>query len=68
MVSLQRRAEFLRLVAIKFGQNSREGDLRDDLLLVRVGEQWRGGKVKGEEEERRRDLLYIYPSASVWVG
>lgn len=58
----------MSLLAVKFGQNGGEGDLRDNLLLVGILEQWGRWQVEREEEEGRRDKLNICLSEDMAAG
>jgi hypothetical protein len=57
LVPLERVAKLVRRLAIVLGEDRRERDLGDDVLLDRVLEERRLGKVECEEEERRPGRL-----------
>lgn len=43
MMTLERRSNLLRALAIKFGENSAQRHLRNDLHFVQILEEWGGG-------------------------
>lgn len=51
LMALERRAELVRLLSVEFGEDGREGDLRDNFLLVQILEQRHGREIQCEEKE-----------------
>jgi len=66
-MSLQSRAELLQWrqlgfwwlwptdlsgLAVELGKDGGEGDLRNDLFLIGILEEWCGGQIQREKEER----------------
>jgi len=39
-------------LAVELGKDGGEGDLRNDLFLIGILEEWCGGQIQREKEER----------------